>query len=118
MSRIITKVGNSDDGSFQLITDSNLAAATAHWPYDRSIDEWIDITVEVPVGSLRQSVKEGSRPIIAQSKEQCITFLQAKDSTMLVTLSSRNSLGPVELHFRLKPESASKVQSHLRRLAL
>ena len=113
MAILVAEVGSRDVGAIELHIDGEYLVVRAHWPFDTSTDEWIDLSARVPISSLHRTTKDGLELFTAHADVDTVEFLHYPDDTILVTINGRNTTGPVRAQIQLPAPEGRQVRSHL-----
>jgi hypothetical protein len=96
-------IGTYEDGRFSIRESPETLLISAHVLFDRSIDEWIDVTADFPRKSMTRSVSEDPAVIAIQSASSVLRLKADASGKHSIYVEGRNSIGPVSLECPLGP---------------
>ena len=112
MATIVTEVGDFEKGTLTLVSTDDELTVSAHWPFDRDTDEWIDVRSRIGVAAM-QTCWKGLPFLVTEDNEAFGMNETAKPNTLAIMVRGRNSVGPVEVQIVLRGKDAENVREHI-----
>jgi len=112
----VGELGSWETGSISIEREHDDVVLRVHWPFDRSSDEWVDLSTWLPVAGVRRAISEGSRgeARVEGSKPGHMLTLRSTGDRYTAAIAGSNSVGPVDLELSLSAEDFASLEAVLR----
>lgn len=117
-THLIHEFGDYERGQIKVIEREADLVISIHWPFDRKLDEWIDVSIPIEVDDIERVSLDTSALIAdADSSSSRIELISSDGGDYLLSVRGWNTLGRVSAEIRIPIEMGRELMDLLRSLA-
>jgi hypothetical protein len=105
-------VGDFENGQIKIKSLNDNVVVSLHWPFDRNLDEWIDISANFLKTNVRSASQTGS-DILIESDNGHFRIADQSEEESVLEFAGRNAFGPSSAELKISKEMANKIRAQM-----
>jgi hypothetical protein len=107
-----TTVGDFENGQVKIKSINDNVVVSIHWPFDRDLDEWIDISANFLRTNIRSASRMGN-DIYVESDNGHLRIADQSAEESVLEFAGRNALGPSSAELKISKEMADEIRAQI-----